>query len=155
MKTLAQSFNTAAQDSNPGSRSRESKAPPVSHCALHTYMVLKSIIYTYTFFHFQTSLTNSSRPRSCRVCLCSCHSFRSTTTWVAMPAWSVPGFHRTVTPRIRCLKDIKCWLFRTIALCRDPSTRHLDGYRRIWTVRNMGGQGQKWRKNVFQNHRYC
>ena len=34
MKNLAQGFYTAAQDSNPGSRSRESKALPLSHCAL-------------------------------------------------------------------------------------------------------------------------
>ena len=33
VKKLAQGFNTAAQDSNPGSRSRESKALPLSHCA--------------------------------------------------------------------------------------------------------------------------
>ena len=32
---LAQGFTTAAQDSNPGSRSRESEALPLSHCALH------------------------------------------------------------------------------------------------------------------------
>ena len=35
VKKLAQGFNTAAQDSNPGSLSRESKALPLSHCALH------------------------------------------------------------------------------------------------------------------------
>ena len=35
MKKLAQGFNTAAQDLNPGSRSRESEALPLSHCALH------------------------------------------------------------------------------------------------------------------------
>ena len=34
MKKRAQGFNTAAQDSNPGSRSRESEALPLSHCAL-------------------------------------------------------------------------------------------------------------------------
>ena len=34
VKNLAQGFNTAAQDSNPGSRSRESEALPQSHCAL-------------------------------------------------------------------------------------------------------------------------
>ena len=34
IKKLAQGFNTAAQDSNPGSLSRESKALPQSHCAL-------------------------------------------------------------------------------------------------------------------------
>ena len=35
---LAQGFNTAAQDSNPGSRSRESEALPRSHCALQMVM---------------------------------------------------------------------------------------------------------------------
>ena len=34
MKKLAQGFNTAAQDSNPGSRSQESEALPLSHGAL-------------------------------------------------------------------------------------------------------------------------
>ena len=34
MKKLAQGFNAAAQDSNPGSRSRESEALPLSHGAL-------------------------------------------------------------------------------------------------------------------------
>ena len=34
VKKIAQGFNTAAQDSNPGSHSRESEALPLSHCAL-------------------------------------------------------------------------------------------------------------------------
>ena len=34
MKQLAQDFNTAAQDSNPGPLSRESEAVTLSHCAL-------------------------------------------------------------------------------------------------------------------------
>ena len=34
MKNIDQGFNTAAQDSNPGSRSRESEALPLSHYAL-------------------------------------------------------------------------------------------------------------------------
>ena len=34
VKKLAQGFNTAAQDSNPGSRSQESEALPLSYCAL-------------------------------------------------------------------------------------------------------------------------
>ena len=33
VKQLAQGFNTTAQDSNPGYRSRESEALPMSHCA--------------------------------------------------------------------------------------------------------------------------
>ena len=37
MNKLAQGFNTAAQDSNPGSRSRESEALPLSHCALQIW----------------------------------------------------------------------------------------------------------------------
>ena len=36
MKKLAEGFNTAAQDSNPGSLSRESEALPLSHCALQS-----------------------------------------------------------------------------------------------------------------------
>ena len=35
VKKLAQGFNTITQDSNPGSRSQESEALPMSHCALH------------------------------------------------------------------------------------------------------------------------
>ena len=34
VKKLAQNFNTAAQDSNPGSHSRESESLPLSHCTL-------------------------------------------------------------------------------------------------------------------------
>ncbi|KAK2184487.1 hypothetical protein NP493_265g03055 [Ridgeia piscesae] len=34
VKKHAQGFNTAAPDSNPGSRSRESEALPLSHCTL-------------------------------------------------------------------------------------------------------------------------
>ena len=37
VKKLAQGFNTAAQDSNPGSRSRESEALLLNHCALQIY----------------------------------------------------------------------------------------------------------------------
>ena len=35
VEKLAQGFNITAQDSNPGFHSRESKALPLSHCALH------------------------------------------------------------------------------------------------------------------------
>ena len=35
VKKIAQGFNTAAQDSNPGSRSRESDPLALSHCAPH------------------------------------------------------------------------------------------------------------------------
>ena len=37
---LAQGFNTAAQDSNPGSHSRESETLPLSHCALYCHWAI-------------------------------------------------------------------------------------------------------------------
>ena len=42
---LAQGFNTAAQDSNPGSRSRESEVLPLSHCALQHSVERLQIIF--------------------------------------------------------------------------------------------------------------
>ena len=46
VKKLAQGFNTSAQDSNPGSRSRESEALPLSHRALER---LSSTYYVRTY----------------------------------------------------------------------------------------------------------
>ena len=40
VETFAQRFNTAAQDSNPGSLSRESEALPLSHCALQVVLYI-------------------------------------------------------------------------------------------------------------------
>ncbi|SLJ82350.1 Uncharacterised protein [Mycobacteroides abscessus subsp. abscessus] len=45
-------------------------------------------------FQSQTFSTNSSRPKSSLV-LPSTASCFSTTVWVAMPAWSMPGSHST------------------------------------------------------------
>ena len=47
VKKLAQGFNTAAQDLNPGSLSRESGALPLSHCVLHIFakMIIKLAVY--------------------------------------------------------------------------------------------------------------
>ena len=44
MQKLAQGFNTAAQDSNPGSLSRESGGLPLSHCALQLHTNLKTLL---------------------------------------------------------------------------------------------------------------
>ena len=44
-------------------------------------------------FHSHTRSMKASRPRWWRV-RPSPASWRSTTFWVAMPAWSVPGTHR-------------------------------------------------------------
>jgi len=60
------------------------------------------ILEPYWSFHLCVSAMKFSRPRSCRVFCCSFHSFFSTTTCVAMPAWSVPGIHITLKPRMRC-----------------------------------------------------
>ena len=54
---LAQGFNTAAQDSNPGSRSRESKALPLSHCALRYGSEFIMFLYTFPNFSHQATGT--------------------------------------------------------------------------------------------------
>ena len=52
-------------------------------------------------FHSQTLATKFLRPEVvARLSSCSC-SWRSTTIWVAMPAWSVPGTHSVLKPRMR------------------------------------------------------
>jgi hypothetical protein len=51
-------------------------------------------------FHSHTFSRNFSRPRSWRE-MPWASSWRSTTIWVAMPAWSVPGCHRVFQPRMR------------------------------------------------------
>ena len=71
VKNLAHSFNTAAQDSNLGSRSRESEALPLSHCDL--LVVLKKLMVVsftselteaqYCFDHVQVIMTS---PHVCR-----------------------------------------------------------------------------------------
>ena len=51
MKKLVQGFNTAAQDSNPGSLRRESKALLLNHCDLHTYKHAYIHTYIHTYIH--------------------------------------------------------------------------------------------------------
>ena len=46
MKKLAQGFNTAAQDSNPGSRSRDPEALSLSHCA---WVFAHAVVCSYHF----------------------------------------------------------------------------------------------------------
>jgi hypothetical protein len=60
---------------------------------------------SYSRFHSQIFSTNFSRPRSYLVSLFSLQIFFSTTTWVAIPAWSHPGTQRVVKPFIRFLKN--------------------------------------------------
>ena len=47
--------------------------------------------FSYSSFQAQIRATSASRPRSWRVFFSSSSSRFSTTAWVAMPAWSVPG----------------------------------------------------------------
>ena len=77
----------------------------------------KPWLKTHSLFHFHTSSTNFSRPMSCLDSPFSLISFFSTTTWVAMPAWSVPGFQSTVRPFIRCLT----WWEKYLQICQVAS----------------------------------
>src|SRR5205807_1774040 len=56
-----------------------------------------------------TRSTNLSRPRSNRV-LPSLATSRSTTFWVAIPAWSVPGSHSASRPRMRSKRINTSWI---------------------------------------------
>ena len=47
MKKLAQGFNTAAHDSNPGSLSRESGGLPLSHCTVYLLFIFCTNICRY------------------------------------------------------------------------------------------------------------
>ena len=51
MKKLAQGFNTTAQDSNPGSLSRESGTLPMSHCALRMYVSMYVCMYVCMYVY--------------------------------------------------------------------------------------------------------
>ena len=73
--------------------------------------------------HAHTRSTNFSRP-SCSRVRPSAASSRSTTRWVAIPAWSVPGCHSTFRPCIRfrrisesCTVPFSAW-----PMCREPVT---------------------------------
>ena len=63
MKQLAQDFNTAAQGSNPGSRSRKSVALPVSHCDGHEKMVHDGMMTDYDNGLYTVNFGNTERRR--------------------------------------------------------------------------------------------
>ena len=78
----------------------------------------------YSSFHFHTSSTNFSCPRSLRVSPRSFFSFFSTTACVAIPAWSVPGTHMTILPHMRWYRTIVSSMatVRACPMCSDPVT---------------------------------
>ena len=86
-------------------------------------------------FHSQTRSRNSSRPRSWRLFLSVFLSSRSTTIWVAMPAWSVPGSQRQLKPLMRFQRMRMSWMVAVSAwpMCSEPVT--LGGGR---TMQNGG-----------------
>mmetsp|Transcript_34107 Transcript_34107/g.77031 ORF Transcript_34107/g.77031 Transcript_34107/m.77031 type:complete len:265 (+) Transcript_34107:2325-3119(+) len=65
-------------------------------------LIWVQILEPYASFHSHTFSRNLSRPRSCLVSPCSFMSIFSTTDWVAIPAWSVPGRYRAGSPFMRC-----------------------------------------------------
>ena len=75
-------------------------------------------------FHSQTLATKASRPMSRRPMLPAAASWRSTTIWVAMPAWSVPGSHSAALPRMRSKRiSMSCSvLFSAWPMCSEPVT---------------------------------
>ena len=74
-------------------------------------------------FHFQTRSMKASRPSSCRE-IPSFPSSRSTTFWVAIPAWSVPGSQRALRPFIRAYRrSTSCSvMFSACPMWREPVT---------------------------------
>lgn len=57
-----------------------------------------TICASFSPFHCSTSSRKAVLPITCRVSPFSLRNFRSTTVWVAIPAWSVPGIHSQVYP---------------------------------------------------------
>ena len=56
----------------------------------------------------------ASRPRSCRRLPSSLSNFFSTTVWVAMAAWSVPGIQSVRRPAMRFLRTYISWMVHII-----------------------------------------
>src|ERR1039457_4554204 len=81
------------------------------------------MVSPYCSFHAQTRFSNSSRPRSRRL-IPSSASLRSTTICVAIPAWSVPGSHNVLSPRMRCHRVVTSISVCSsmCPMCSDPVT---------------------------------
>ena len=74
-------------------------------------------------FQSHTFSKNFSRPKSWRETFWA-SSWRSTTIWVAIPAWSVPGTHKVFLPDMRAWRtrpSMMVWL-KACPMCRVPVT---------------------------------
>ena len=83
-----------------------------------------TILFWLISFHSQIRATSPSLPRSCRVFPSSSKSLFSTTAWVAIPAWSVPGSQRVLSPIMRCHRIRRSCITLSMAcpMCRAPVT---------------------------------
>ena len=54
-------FHTAAQDSNPGYRSLEFEALPLSHCALQLGHIVENAVFHYYYYCVPNVLLNVSQ----------------------------------------------------------------------------------------------
>ena len=86
-------------------------------------LICSTISPPYCSFHAHTRSMNASRPSS-RRSMPSSRSLRSTTTCVAMPAWSMPGSHRASKPCMRARRISVSSMPRPRAwpTCRRPVT---------------------------------
>ena len=77
----------------------------------------------YSSFHSHVLFSNASRPMPSRV-KPSASSARSTTSCVAMPAWSEPGSHSVGRPRMRATRAITSCRVTNMAwpMCSAPVT---------------------------------
>ena len=102
----------------------------------------------YWSTQLQTRSTNLSLPSSCRV-MPSAASMRSTTTWVAIPAWSVPGRYRLGSPFILCHRTIRSCsaVVSACPMCSSPVTLG-GGMMTVKGVFERSISGVKWPSRV-------
>ncbi|KAA6416717.1 MAG: hypothetical protein FRX49_13328 [Trebouxia sp. A1-2] len=79
---------------------------------------------TSQVLHRAAQIVQQNSPRSCRVKPFLLAKSFSTTVWVAIPAWSVPGSHSTLYPLMRLHRTTVSWmaLVRAWPRCREPVT---------------------------------
>ena len=86
-------------------------------------LVCSYILLPYLSTHCQTLSLKPSRPKSCLLTP-SPASIRSTTTCVAIPAWSEPGRYKDGSPFIRCQRTIRSSsaIVSACPMCSSPVT---------------------------------